>query len=217
MISLSDAAESIIKRSPYLSETFAKGLINTSALARYLKPQLEKAVMKPVSDAAILMALRRLTKKLKLQTASPNIFTSIPDILVRSNLVEINIMNSESLVHKHAEIVRLCSRQAKYFFTTTQGLFETTIIVSNELLSQINSILQGEKKEQTFIDLSAITIRLPKESLYTPGTYFLFLKSLAWEGVNFLEVVSAYLELTIILEEKEVNRAFGILKSLFEN
>ena len=63
-------------------------------------------------------------------------------------------------------------------------------------------------------DLSAITLILPKEAVFVPGVYYSVLKALAWEGINFVEVVSSYTELTIILQNSNVDRAFSVLKNL---
>lgn len=216
MITVPEACKKIVERSPYLSEALVKGLINLSALARTIKPEIEEMLIKDVSEAAIVMALKRLSLQYPSSVRRTYRFTTHPDMLVRSNLVEINIANSETLVKKHQMFIEASGSQSKYFFVLTQGVFETTVIISRELERKIKKILNGEKVVTTFTNLSAITIRLSKRAIEAPGTYYFFLKSLAWEGINIIEVVSAYLELTIIIEDNEVNHAFAILKSLFE-
>lgn len=216
MVTVPQAVKKIIERSRYLSEAMSKGLINLSSLARYMKPEVEEMLMKDVSEASIIMALKRLETQLKPQIQYKNVFKNSPEMIVRSNLVELTFENSESLAKKFSKIFEIYSDQQKYFFTLTEGVTETTLIASRDLHSKIESALEGEKVLSEFLDLSSITIRQPKEITYTPGIVYFFLKSLAWEGVNVIEVVSTYLELTIILEDKDVNRAFAILKSLFE-
>ena len=113
-------------------------------------------------------------------------------------------------------MLKLSKPNSKYFFTITEGVFDTTIIASLDLFGKIKKVLENEEIASEFNNLSSITIRLPKEAIQTPGIFYFFLKSLAWEGINIIEIVSAYLELTIILSEKETNRAFAILQSLFD-
>lgn len=215
MITVPEAAKKIVERSRYLSEAMSKGLINLSSLARYIKPEIEEMLFKDVSEASIIMALKRLETELKPQVQYKNVFKAPPEMIVRSNLVEITIANSENLAKKCAKVFDLYAGQQKYFFALTEGIAETTIVVSNELHDEILNVFEGEKILVTFTNLSSITIRQPKEITYTPGIVYFFLKSLAWEGINVMEVVSTYLELTIVLEDKEINRAFAILKSLF--
>lgn len=39
------------------------------------------------------------------------------------------------------------------------------------------------------------------------------LKTLAWHGINIIEIVSSFNEITIILEDSFVNQAFSVLKN----
>ncbi len=215
MVSVSSAVETVISRSRYLSEAISKGIINFSALSRYIKPEIEELTHKKVSEAALIMALNRLSKDIKPKYKSYDIFTSAPDMIVRSNLIEMTVPNSESLIEKCPQILKLATNQTKYFLTITEGVFDTTIIASKDLQAEISSILEGEQVVAKFAGLSSVTIRLPQEALKTPGIFYFFLKSPAWEGINIVEIVSVYLELTIIFDEKDVNKAFSILQSLF--
>ncbi len=63
--------------------------------------------------------------------------------------------------------------------------------------------------------LSSITITMPKEAVKTPGILYFFIKSIAWEGINIKDIKLSTEELTLIFEEKDINRAFDIIQSLF--
>jgi hypothetical protein len=215
MITVPEATKQIIERSRYLVEALSKDLINYSSLARYIKPELEKMLYKDVSEASIIMAIKRISEEIKPKFAPLTIFTATPEMIVRSNLIELTVTNSESLRTKYKLLSELYSEKNKYYFTLTEGVFETTIIISKDLEEQVKGALSEERITIEKNNLSAITIRLPKENVETPGVYYFFLKSLAWEGVNIIEIVSTPNELSIILEDSEVNIAFGILKSLF--
>ena len=215
MITVPEATKQIIERSRYLIEAMSKDLINYSSLARYIKPELEKMLFKDVSEASIIMAIKRISEEIKPKFAPLTIFTATPEMIVRSNLVEITLSNSESLRSKYKHLSEAYSEESKYYFTLTEGVFETTIIVSRDLQEQVKKAIENEKITSDKENLSSITIRLPKKNVDTPGVYYFFLKSLAWDGINIIEIVSTPNELSIILEDKEVNAAFGILKGLF--
>ncbi len=215
MITVPEATRKVIERSRYLAEAMSKGLINYSSLARYIKPELEQMLVKNVSESSIIMALKRLEPYFQPKYKHVTVFQNPPEMIVRSNLVEITVANSEEMTKKLPQIMAVYANQQKYYFTITEGVSETTIIASHDLFDKIKTILNGEKVVETYVDLSSITIRLPKEVLESPGIFYFFLKSLAWEGINIIEIVSTYLEFTIILEDKNVNKAFAILKSLF--
>lgn len=215
MITVPEAAKKIIERSRYLSETMSKGLLNYSALARYIRPEIEEMLFKDVSESSIIMALKRLEPYFKPKFKAVEVFKSTPEMIVRSNLEELTLTNCEELTKKLPEVCKIYATKSKYFFTLTEGVSETTIIASNGLFDEIKSLFTKDIIISSYKNLSSITIRMPKEVMETPGIFYFFLKSLAWEGINVMEVVSTNLELTLILEDTEVNRAFAILKSLF--
>lgn len=215
MITVPEATKTIVERSRYLTEAMSKGLINYSSLARYIKPELEQMLLKPVSEASILMALRRLERELKPKFQPLKIFTTPPDMIVRSNLFEMTVANSDTLTTSYQKLLEKHKEQKSSFFTMTEGLVETTFIASIDLEAFFEETLKNEIILAKLERLSAITIRLPAESITTSGVYYFFLKSLAWEGISITEVVSTYLELTIILDEKQIHQAFSILQSLF--
>ena len=215
MITVPEATKKIVERSRYLTEAMSKGIINYSSLARYIKQELEQMLLKPVSEASIIMALRRLEQELQPKWQPLKIFQNPPDMIVRSNLFEITVANSDTLTASYQKLFTKHKENKTSFFTMTEGLIETTFIASIDLKFAFDEILKDQTIVATLEKLSAISIRLPEESITTSGVYYFFLKSLAWEGINIIEVVSTYLEFTIVLEEKLVHQAFPILQSLF--
>ena len=215
MITIPEIVEKIIKKSSFLEEGLSKKIINLSALSRIIKPEIEKELYKKVENGAIIMALKRLSNNLDHKSNIKKIFTNAPDMIVRSNLIEYTLANSSSLIPKHQKLLEIINRQKEFFSTITEGVFETTLIVSLELENSIKKIYQDEKVIFKVNNLSSITIRLPKENIGLSGVYYFILKPLAWEKINILEVVSTTHEITLIFGEKDIDRAFLNLKNLF--
>jgi len=215
MITIPEVVEKIIVSFPFLEELMSDNLINYSALARKIRPEIEKKLLKRVELGAILMALRRM-KLMNLKTNSlTKIIRSHNDLIVRSNLIEFVIANINFSIDMHQKLIELSEKEEEYFLTITEGVFETTIITSSQLANEVKKILSKKDIINQLNNLSSITIRLPKENVYTRGLYYYFLKALAWEGINLIEVVSTYTEFTIILDDKEVDHAFSVLKKVF--
>lgn len=217
MITIPETVEQIISGSPFLEEALTEGIINYSALARKIRPEIERRLLKDVQIGAILMALRRLSKRFKPTNTLKKIIQSNNDLIVRSNLIEFVIPNVEFTTDMHKNLIKLAEQEEQFFTTITEGVFETTIIASNDLYEAIKTLLPAEKITAQLTNLSSITIHLPTNNVYAPGLYYFFLKSIAWEGINVIEVVSSYTELTIVLDNKDVDRAFSVLKKLFSS
>ncbi|PIV01795.1 aspartate kinase [Candidatus Shapirobacteria bacterium CG03_land_8_20_14_0_80_39_12] len=213
MITVPSAVEQILKKRPFIEEAFSQELINLSSLARLILPEVRELTFKEVKEGAILMALKRLPKTLRSASRIKDVLGKSHDLIARSNLAEFTVLNSDFSIEKHKKIIKEAEETKKYFLTITQGVFETTIIISKELKERIEEILGKGKVISQFDNLSSITIRLPGKTVLTPGVYYTILKYLAWEGINVVEVVSTFSEFTVILENKEVGHAFSLLKS----
>lgn len=211
MITIPQIVEEIIQKQPFLVDMINDGLINHSSLARKLKPEIEERLFKSIQLGAIIMALKRI-KKNKISKKSVMPFKN-PDLMVRSRLMEITV-HSKSL-ERGDQLAKLHSlaNEKGLFFTITQGVVETTIITGQSLKTALYKIVNKENVIASFENLSAITIKLTRETVTTSGSYFEILKYLAWEKINIIEVVSTYTEFTIIFQDKDVDRAFSVLKN----
>lgn len=212
MVTVSDAVKQIIKDKPFMEEALSLDLINLSSLARHILPEVKRLTFKNVKEGAVLMALKRCPKTIKSEQRVKSVLGKSGNLIVRSNLSEFTISNLDFSFEKHQEIIREIEKSNKHFLTITQGTFETTVIVAGELKELVETILGEDKIIFKLDGLSSITINLPGKTVLTPGVYYSILKILAWEGINIVEVVSTFSEFIIVLEEKEVSRAFTLLK-----
>jgi hypothetical protein len=215
MITVPQAVEKIINRSRYLTEALSKDLINTASLARYIKPEVEDLTFKGVTIGSIAVAIKRMQKSFSKGYRKITVFAEAPDMIARSNLTLLYVKNSDSLLSKLSEVGKN-SQEFKKKALFTYGRAETAILTNKINLDNIKTTLQKEEISQTFPNVSSITIHLPKEAVGSPGIFYFFIKSLAWESVNILDILSTQTELTLIFEPKDMNTAFAILRSLFE-
>jgi aspartokinase len=217
MIRVSDVVAKIVKQSPLLEEGLSRGLINISALARDILPRVEQQTKKDVTEGAVVMALKRLVLDMSSHDQSGTVFQRAPDMMVRSNLFELTVRNSPTLPQRQPALAALvASQNNSYFLTVTSGVYETTIIASDALRAQIDDILCDQYVVNEITDLSSITLRLSPELLEIPGSYAQILRRIGWEGINIIEMVSTYLELTVILRQQDTDRAFAALKNAFD-
>lgn len=213
MYTVSEAVADLLRKSALLEEGLRKGIVNYSSLAREIRPVVSQMVMKEVQTGAIIMALKRYADKMGKTNPAAAVFQSIPDITVRSNIVEYTFANSPTLFSAHFRFFKKTheDNQAN-FLIITQGIFETTFIVSETLAPVLQKHFTGERLISTFEKLSAITIKLPEITVTTPGVYGKILRALEWGGINVVEVASTYTEFTIILNDTDIEQAFAIIK-----
>lgn len=214
MISIKDALNEIIQTQPFIEEGLSRGIINYSAFAREVRPQIEKRLYKSTKEGAIVMALKRISEGLNKNRTKQMGKLNLTNLTVRSNLTEFTYLNSESLADKQRELFNKLAEEKDVFCAVSQGIRETTFIASVEVTQLIERIFSSENLVKKIDQISAITIHLPEEVVYIPGIYYQILKLIAWENINIVEVFSTYTELTIIFGNADVDKAFSTLKKL---
>ena len=212
---IADLVEAEVRNSPFLEKALTDGIVNHSALARRLRPKVERALMQRTSVAAITMALRRLRPSVARKTGVRARNTHrIREITVRSDLVELTYHRSRTIGDRQRKLLGRLATSADAFLTYTQGVSEVMLIVSARAERAVTDALAGEELVATVRHLSALVIRLGANVVRTPGVYYGILKELAWQEVNVVDVVSTSTEFTILVENAQVEVAFATLRRL---
>lgn len=211
MRTLATEIQEIIADSPLLEEGLARGIINLSALARELQPQLEHRLGREVGPGTVMMALRRAQPDVRRHNAELGVPRRLGDLTVRSHLAELTYRTSPETLACQQALLRRARNLGSHFLTFTQGVYETTIITSAGLVPMVEKAFGGEERVVLLDDLAAVVIQLPVEVVHRPGVHYSLLKQLAWHGINVVEVVSTYTELTVVFARQDVDRAFSVL------
>ena len=216
MITVASAVEGIVRNSPILEEGLSSGLLNLSAVARSIRPQVEAAAMKPVGESAVIMALSRLAPKLIHRGTDPRrLSRQIRDVTVRSDISEFTYQNSASILECQKRLLSDVQGRGEAFVTFTRGVHELTVLASASLEPLVEKAFAREKRLSRLHDLAAVGIHLDPKAVGTPGVFYGVLKQFMWGNMNVVEIVSTYTEFTIILKKRDVDRAFTILKNYF--
>jgi hypothetical protein len=216
MNSIGKVTEDLINRSPFLREAMTDDLINISALARKLRPEIEEIIGKEVKEGAIIMAIKRMTPGLyhRLNLKITKVMGDLGDFLVRSNLIDYTFENSDSLKTKQSELIQEINNDNDSFFALCKGITETTFIVNSQKKDDVERIFRNEKLKSHTNDLASVTVKLPKINTEIYGIYYYILKHLAWEGINIIEIVSTSNEFTVVVKQDDVDKAFKILMQI---
>lgn len=216
MKTISSAVEHYIKSKPFLQTALSQGIINLTSLARIIRKEIQDEVGKEVRNGAIVMALKRLSVDMEFRSTHRivKVLKDIGEITVRSNLIDYTFMVSDTLLNKQAELLKKLQNSKDVFYTSSRGVNETSIIVSNTTEMLMEEIFKYEKLNHKFTDLGSISVKLPEENISTPGIYYFIFQRLAWEGVTMNEVISTANEFTIIVPEYQIDVAFKVIKDL---
>lgn len=216
MISIPEKVEDIVNESPYLREALTDDIINLSGLARKIQPQIAKELMKPVSNEAVFMALQRYQKSLKpYYTVNPAEY--LANLGLRSDLVELTVKNSHTLLAKLATFAQDAAEKQANVFVFTQGMYETTIITSSILEEDLKIKLKGESLGHKIEKLVGITLQRTHGQIETTGVLQYPLRILAWKEISVIEIITTLNDIMLIVREFEVDRAVMAIRQALQN
>ncbi|MFA5297393.1 MAG: hypothetical protein WC389_04215 [Lutibacter sp.] len=212
---IGEIVKKLIREAPFLEEALEEGLINVSSLSRKFKPQIEKELKKSVQLGAIDMAIKRYNpdSTYNLNFGLKQFISTLGDFIVQSGLMHFTFENSSTLTARRSELVAQIEGDQIYY-TISRGIFETTIVVSSSKTQLVEEIFSNEKLIFKKYNLASITLRLPQKRNQTSGFFFYILKTLAIDKINIEELVSTTNEFTVLVSEKDIDRAFSILMQL---
>lgn len=216
MVTIAHLVEKKITQTPFIQEALHKGIINHAALAELLLPEIEKELKEPVKFTSINMSIRRFAEKIEKKELNNITFNQDSNVTIRSNLIEITIHKSRDIEPKIQSIYNLISYKNGDFLTITQGLHEIMIIIDTKFKSQILEIFEESEIKMILEELSSVTINIPLEAIETVGMFYIITKTLNWENINIIEIVSTLTEMTFIIKDTDVANAFNCLNKLIK-
>lgn len=216
MKTISAVVEQYIKKKPFLQSALSQGIINLTSLSRQIKPEIESYLGKDVRNGAIVMALKRLSDDLEFRATHRivKVLKNIGEITVRSSLTDYTFLVSETILRKQGSLLEAVNKNQDVFYTSSRGVNELNIVVSNSLNNVVETFFQGERLTQKAENLASITVKLPSENVSVPGIYYFIFQRLAWEGIVLFEVISTTNEFTILVSEEQIDTAFTVIKDL---
>ncbi|MEX0275721.1 MAG: aspartate kinase [Flavobacteriaceae bacterium] len=216
MKTISSVVEKYIKKKPFLQSALAQGIINLTSLSRIIRPSIEEELGKEVRNGAIVMALKRLSTDLEFRATHRivKVLKDIGEITVRSSLTDFTFLVSDTILENQTLLLKEVNKNKDVFYTSSRGVNELNIVVSNSLDATVEELFKSERRTQKAENLSSITVKLPAENVSVPGIYYFIFQRLAWEGIILYEVISTTNEFTILVNEDQVDIAFKTIKDL---
>ncbi len=217
MITIKNHIDEILKKEPFILENIKNGLINISALAREIEPELSKKVGKKLNVNAIIMSIKRMEiEEIKKSRPLKKQLKKIGDLTVKSRLIDYSFQNTPEFEKMSSKFSLKQLTNTNGFHTLCKGVHETTVIISENLKNIFEKSLGDIRYLARQEDLASITIQLPKLNTEVSGLYHYLLGIITWRGISIIEVISTTHELTIILKEEHVSAALEALMKIKE-
>lgn len=217
IVTVSHLVKKYVDEMPFLHECIGKKLVNYGSVAELLKPRIEKELGKQVKLSAVMMALRRYSDEVLRKFESDSIrkvFIHGSEINMKSGLCDITVLKSGSLFKRLNSLYNHMDYSKGDILNIIHGNFNVTIISNGKHKEKILEFLKGEKITNMEDNLTQVSLKFPKEFLYTPGVLYMMTKELLWNNVNLIEIISSLTELNFMVKNRDAVKAYAALENL---
>ena len=135
-----------IKTKPFLMSALSQGIINLTSLAREIQPEIEESLKKSAKSGAIVMALKRISDNQEFLSTHKivRVLKNLGDITVRSSLADYCFKITDTLLLTQAKFLDQIKSEPNAFYTSSRGVGECNIIVSQNLIAVVDNTFKSE-------------------------------------------------------------------------
>lgn len=215
-MTVSEIVKKLTEEQPFLLEALNRGIIHHGNLAAELKPKIEAALEREVTESSIVMALRRYSEEIKARIGIKKKVKLDCEITMKTNICDFNVIKTPTLLQQLKEFYGIVNFDRGEFLNITIGSHEISIAISQKHHDKLMSYLKEEKIQNKQNDLVALTIVFSGDFIHTPGVTYQVLQALAWKNINLLEIISTMTELTVVIERNDSIKSYEVLHELVD-
>jgi aspartokinase len=204
----------ILDTSPSIQRDMSLGLINHSALARYI---IEEKNVNANLDA-VLSAIRRYEidhSEDLINTANSIICHS--SISTKSKLANLSIIKDTETQKLLPKLFNLINYNRGDVLRIIQAEESLKILVDEKNLEKVKHMFPKDKIINIDENLGEINIHLHPEAVNTPGIIAVISNELLMNGINIMETMSCVPELLWFVREKDLLNAYNVFYQLCSN
>jgi len=216
MVTVSHIVNKLVNERIYLHEAMSKKIASYGSVAKQLKPEIEKEMGKPVEHTAIVTALRRYADKIQIRANGVTFSTDYSEVNLKTNIMDINVLKTPELFDKLKRFYDLINFERGDILHVIYGRTHVAIVTNERYKERMLNLLQNLKIKKLEEDLVALTFIVGRKRIEKPGVLFKITRSLAWENINIIEIISVDMEVTFIIEKKDAIKAYNSLERLID-
>ena len=214
MVTISHIVNKLVDERIYLHEALSKGIASYGSVAKRLKPEIEKELKREVDHFAIVTALRRYSEKLTTRFNDIKFDTRYSEVNLKTHIIDINVLKTQELFDKLKRFYDLINFEKGDILHVIYGRTHVAIVTNERYKEKILNLLQNQKIKKIEENLVALSFTVGKERIEEPGVLFKITRSLAWENINVIEIISVDLEVTFIVDKNDATKGYCALEKL---
>jgi aspartokinase len=202
----------ILDNNPSIRKDLDLGLINTSALARYL---IEKNKIEGTLDG-VIGAIRRYDhgKHKELFSEAYSLLGQTLNIFTRKKVAEIALKKDEDvqqLLPKLFDIIKYIQGDVLRIMQANESI---RLLIDEKNLEKVTKIFPENKILEIVKDLAEIDIYIHPEMQNTPGILAVIANELTINEINIVEVMTCPPEMLFIVKGEDLLKTHDVLNKL---
>ena len=214
MVTVSHVVTKLVNEKIYLHEAISKKIASYGSVAKQLKPQIEQELGKEVEHSAIVTALRRYSEKINMRFKEIKFNSKYAEVNLKTHIIDINVLKTQALFDKLKRLYDIIDFERGDILHIIYGRTNVSIVTNERYKEEVLKLLQNQKIKKIEENLVALSFTVGKKRIDKPGVIFQVTRSLAWENINIIEIISVDLDLTFIVEKEDAIKGYNALERL---
>jgi aspartokinase len=210
-ISISKVVKGVLENDLSLQDALSRKYGNYTAIARLIKPKVEKDLGRKVNFDSLVTSVKRT--KPRFQPAEGGLESVIGRsvVNVRTDVAKLNLDKSKRALDSVRNILATYQEE---FLQVSESYSAITMIFDQKLLEEIHKKFNDDDILDEQSDLAAIIVHSPKEIVRTPGVVLTIYTKIAENHVNIEDTVSCFTDTIVVIRMDDVARTFSSLTDL---
>ena len=202
--SITHAVKDVINNDLSFQDSLERGYCNISAVARIIKPQVNRLLGRNIRIESIITAPERPMLSVLANST----------ISVKTDVAKISTGKNKRSIEK---VAKALTQYGDNFISVSESILSITIVFDDTLLHKVKGIFANYNILEVEDDLAAIIVHSPEQIIKTPGCAIAFYNQLARRHINMEDTVSCYTDTIILVKMTDVGKAFNALTELISS
>ncbi len=212
--SITQAVKEVINNDLSFQDSLERGYCNISAVARIIRPQVNRLLGRNIRIESIITALKRSRKLYDIPVRPMLTILANSTISVKTDVAKISTGKSKRSIEK---VAKALTQYTDNFISVSESMLSITIIFDDTLLHEVKGIFGNSNILEVEDDLAAIIVHSPEQIIKTPGCAIAFYNQLSRRHINIEDTVSCYTDTIILVKMTDVGKAFNALTELISS
>jgi len=202
----------ILDNSPSIRREMGRGLINSSALARYL---IKEKKVDATLDA-IISAIRRyeLDKHNEIFTKAYKLLGKTINISTKSNLAEIALIKDDEVQRIIPKLFSIIQYVRGDVLRVMQANESIRLLIDEKNMENVIALFSKEKIITKEKNLAEIDIYIHPQMQSTPGILAMIANELAIHAINIVEIMTCPPEMLFFVKKEDFQKASNVIHQL---